>query len=98
MFWGLSDQDKKWKERVNIFIALAPVTRLTNSKSELFQWVAPLSNTFRDAVYAIHVYEVLGSLSNVATKITCEIFPSFCKLAESFLITQDPSLDDTGRF
>jgi hypothetical protein len=98
MFWGLSDQDKEWEKRVNVFIALAPVTRLTNTKSELFKWISPLSNFFRETVYAIHVYEILGSYSSLATKATCAVFPSFCKFAESFLITQDPSLDDTERF
>lgn len=98
MFWGLSDKDKQWEERVNVFIALAPVTRLTNTKSELFKWISPLSNIFRAAVYEIHVYSILGSLSNFATKETCAIFPSFCQFAESFLITQDPSLDDKDRF
>ena len=98
LFWGLSDQDKKWSERINAFIALAPVTRLTNTKSELFKWVSPLSNTFRDALYVVHVYSILGSLSNAATKETCKLFPKFCQFAESFLITQDPSLDDVERF
>ena len=35
LFYALSVKQDLWKEKINLFIALAPVTRLEDSPSEL---------------------------------------------------------------
>lgn len=40
----------------------------------------------------------MESNTEPVTKITCGLIPDLCKLVEGFLITKDPSLDDTDRF
>lgn len=79
-------------------VALAPVTRLTNSKSTFFQLVAGLSNLLRTVMYKIGVYSLFGPNTKVATKYACELAESLCFLVEGQIITQDPSLDDGVRF
>ena len=36
LFYALSDKPDFWKDRLNLFVALAPVTRLDNTGCELF--------------------------------------------------------------
>ena len=40
MFYGISAHQEEWKERLNLWIALAPVTRLDHSKSMLIKLAA----------------------------------------------------------
>ena len=35
MFYGLAENQDFWKDRLNLYVALAPVTRLDHAKSEL---------------------------------------------------------------
>jgi hypothetical protein len=35
MFYGISAHQEEWKERLNLWIALGPVTRLDHSKSKI---------------------------------------------------------------
>jgi hypothetical protein len=37
MFYALSQKPDFWKERLNIFVALAPITRLDHTGSEIFK-------------------------------------------------------------
>lgn len=78
MFYGIADQEDFWKERLNIFIALAPVTRLDHCGSELFVWLSTCWKLFLDSLDLIHVYSILGPLSADATSLACGIFPEFC--------------------
>jgi len=34
LFYALTKKPEFWKERLNLFVALSPVTRMENSKSE----------------------------------------------------------------
>ena len=40
MFSAMSQDHEFWKERLNVFIALAPVTKLTYTGSELFKFLS----------------------------------------------------------
>ena len=44
LFYALSDQPDFWKERLNLFVALAPVTRLDNTGSDLFLYGSKLES------------------------------------------------------
>lgn len=50
LFYALSDQPDFWKERLNLFVALAPVTRLDNTGSDLFLYGSKLENFIRDTL------------------------------------------------
>jgi len=52
MFYALSDKPDFWQERVNLFIALAPVTNLANCSSDLLVLIA---KTIPVLKYAINV-------------------------------------------
>jgi len=98
MFYALATKPAFWAQRLNLFVAFAPVTRVDNTTSELFKYGAKASGLIKSTLYLAHQYEILGPFESQISKITCGLLPDFCKFAEGFLITQDPKLDDTDRF
>jgi hypothetical protein len=61
-----------------LFIALAPVTKLDHTKSDLFLYAAKLGNLLQETLYAIHVYSLFGPATDEISKLTCGILPSLC--------------------
>ena len=98
MFYAIPAFQDYWKERLNLYVALAPITRLDHCGSKIMKDLAKHHTALVDALDVVHVYDIFGTVSSIATDIACGIMPSFCKFAEGFLITSDPTLDDTDRF
>lgn len=98
MFYGLSANQTFWEERLNLFAALAPVTRLTHTGSDLFKLAAQMEGTIAEVASALHVWDILGPFCSAGTTALCGALPSLCQMAEGFLITQNPKLDNTARF
>ena len=46
MFAGLAKQNYYWKDKLNLFIALAPVTKLDYATSTFIQYTAKYSRNF----------------------------------------------------
>jgi pimeloyl-ACP methyl ester carboxylesterase len=42
MFYAIANNEAFWKERLSIFVALAPVTKLDNCGTQLLTWLAPI--------------------------------------------------------
>ena len=87
MFSSLSMHTAYWKERLNVFIALAPVTRLHYTQSELFKLVSGDYNVIKTMADGLHIFSVFGGFLTDGTKVICGTLPRLCKLAEGFLIT-----------
>jgi hypothetical protein len=100
MFYSISDRPDFWKERLNLFTALAPVTRLEYTKNDALKYLHGLaSNWLMNAMYTINIYELFGDdFSQTTLHLVCGIAPGICQFAEGFIITQNPDLDDTPRF
>lgn len=98
MFYQLAKPGNDWKDKLNLYVALAPVTRLDHSTSQLFVYLAKVGNELRDLLYAIHVYHLLDGWQSSVMQAACKVLPPLCQLAEGFLITKDPLLDDPNRF
>ena len=98
MFYALQAEPAYWASKLNLFVALAPVTRLQNTTSALFKYSAKAVKPIQAAFDFAHIWSVMGQGSAAATKVACGLVPSFCQLMEGFLITHDPSLDDEDRF
>lgn len=98
MFYQLSKPNTDWKDKINLFIALAPVTRLDHSSSDLMTFFAKGADSLRNALYLIHVYHLLDGWQSDVMQAACKVFPPLCQLAEGFLITKNPLLDDPTRF
>jgi pimeloyl-ACP methyl ester carboxylesterase len=98
MFYALATNQDFWAQRLTLFASLAPITRIDHTTNKIFGALAQDVNLFASALDLAHVYSVLGPISNWGTKIACSVLPQLCQFAEGFLITQDPSLDDSDRF
>lgn len=83
---------------MNLFVALAPVTKLHNTTVPFLTYLAKAVNIVQDAFDFAHVYDLFGPDSALVTKIVCGILPDFCRLLQLFVASHDPLLDDEDRF
>jgi len=98
MFSAMSLDHEFWKERLNVFIALAPVTKLHYTGSALFKFLSEFQTSVHSLTNALHIYSIFGGFATTGTKVICSISAHLCKLVEGFIITKNPRLDDTKRF
>ena len=60
MFYGLSTDPDYFKQRINLFVALAPVVKLGTTNTPAFKMVSFLGNTFVNMFAKRGVYEAFG--------------------------------------
>ena len=58
MFYALSAHPDYWKEKLGLFVALAPVTSLHNSSSELFKLLTGISTQLQSIADFLHMYSI----------------------------------------
>ena len=61
MFYALSKYGDSMREKLSLFVALAPVTKITNQKAEVISVAADLYVAIKDAAKLIHLYEIGGT-------------------------------------
>lgn len=100
MFYGLSEKMDYFKNKVNLFVALAPITKIPNTQSKSLQFAAYSYRALYDAIDTFGVWEMLPSdwETSSLTKMLCNNLTSFCVYLEEFFATSDPGADDTDRF
>jgi len=80
MFAALSDKEQYWKERINMFIALAPVL-IPNKNNLLFDIAAKNSKILEQSLAMSNIWELFGSNWAEQQKIVKMVAPSFTKAA-----------------
>jgi hypothetical protein len=86
MFYALATDPDYWEDRVNLFVALAPVVNLSNTESTLLKFIARM-----DGILAIFAkMGSSGELFRKGTKINdnggwCTRFVPFCGKIFGFL-------------
>ena len=75
MFYALSAHPSYWESKLNLFVALAPITRMKDTTSAFFKYGSKIIGPIEDAADFAHVWEILGSTSSVATKVVCGLIP-----------------------
>ena len=60
MFYGISTHQEEWKERLNLWIAVAPVTRLDHSKSKLIKLAASYDKQIKYVADYLGAWYILG--------------------------------------
>ena len=98
MFAGLAKQNYYWKDKLNLFIALAPVTKLDYSTSTFIQYTAKYSDYIESTLRFVGIYEFFNIANSNTVTYTCRLLPSWCKYTREFLLTSNPKLDDEERF
>ena len=101
MFYALSDSNPdlqlKLKSSINLFIALAPVTRFDHFGSIIGGFLIPYTEYLATFFDLIGIYE-FGNPLKVIASVVCVIDGPLCQYSEGFLTTSDPSFDDPDRF
>ena len=101
MFYALAGSKpslrKYLSESINLFVALAPVTRFDHSGSTLNQLLIPFADKIAYVLDFFGIYEVGNSMRILGASI-CTINGPLCQWAEGFMTTSDPSYDDPDRF
>lgn len=73
MFAALSRQPDYWKQKMNLFIALAPVTSLHDTSSPLVRMMTSIQKTVEDVADSLHVYTIFGDgFSQFLTSAFCK--------------------------
>jgi hypothetical protein len=75
LFYALSVSQDLWKERINLFIALAPVTRLNYSPSELLTNLAKYLHSNTKLFRSFGINEVFTEKSKRIADNTCGLMP-----------------------
>lgn len=85
---------------MNLFVALAPITKIPNTQSNTLQFAAFSYRMLYDAVDLVNYWEMLPAdwATNTLTKLFCNNITDFCVFLEEFFCTDDPGADDKDRF
>ena len=96
MFTALAQDEASFADKLSIFVALGPVTKITNTQSELLKLASDLYTELADttALLGIHNLFPRNYLTNEAMKLFCTHIDALCKLAESLFVTNKSELDD----
>jgi len=99
MFYNFTRPNKKFfTSRVNLFVALAPVTRVQNIKPWFFRWLASETDWIKWATDTFGWYEIFGFYANERSRLVCGVTPSVCTNLEGMFLTSDPKYEDPDRF
>ena len=100
MFYGLSNFESYYKEKMSVFVALAPVSMIPNTEAEIFKFAADFYDELDDTMNLLGIHSVLNATwyTNATTKIFCNSIPAFCLLLEKLFVSSDPAYDDQDRF
>lgn len=100
MFYGLAEAESYFVNKVSVFVALAPVTKIPNTRAAVIQYAVDFYNELDDAFDLFGIDHLLGMnwLTNTTTKLFCNSMIEFCLLLEGLMATNDPDLDDADRY
>lgn len=96
MFYGLANYEDYYKEKLSVFVALAPVSMIPNTKCEFFKLAAALYDEIDDAFWTLNIHSVLNNTwyTSDTTKLFCNMIPSLCLALERLFITNNTKYDD----
>ena len=101
LFYGLSPTcglRKYFRDRINLFIALGPVTKLDNLKSPVLRFMMQYYEQIKWVFMKLNFYEFFGGEIWIDyTKTICALFNESCTLFSSFIFNQNPNSDDNER-
>lgn len=99
MFYALATNEDYFASRVNVFVALGPVLKLTHCKSSLIQFVANHRTLLTDTCQLLGIYEFFPAnwMTTGAMRLLCGTIPALCDLGVFLVADEDTSLDDPVR-
>jgi hypothetical protein len=60
LFYGLTKDEKYFKDRLNLFVALAPATKITNSASQHLRFLSKFEQFLEKKAASLGIKEIYG--------------------------------------
>ena len=100
MFTALSTNQAYFKDKVPLFVALGPVTKISHTEAEVFQWGENFYSELADTCSLLDIHSIMDAnwFTSTVSQFFCSHIPLFCELIEKLFATHQPKLDDTDRF
>ena len=100
MFYALSENESYFADKVSLYVALAPITKITNEESTAIRWASMNYDLLDHTIKTLGMYEMLGSnwLVDTVTREFCTILEEFCNLLQKLFDNKHPDTDDPDRF
>ena len=101
MFYGASEQPEYFKDKVSLFVALGPVTKIPHEQCKAITLASTIYDTLATAASTFGIDVMLDSnwFTSEATKLFCTNGPlqDFCDYMAEAFISGDPKADDHDR-
>ena len=100
MFYALAEDEASYKDKLSLFVGLGPVSKISHTESDLLQFIPHFYDLINSTADLLGIHNVAASnwLTDSAMKLFCTHIDTFCKLIESFFVTNKTDLDDDERF
>ena len=80
MFTALAEEFDDVEDKINLFVALAPITHLAGSHDGFWVEVSKIIPVLRDLLNALEIYELFGPRWNDIRGPVCLVFTDLCDL------------------
>ena len=100
MFSALSENSAYFEDKVPIFVAVGPVTKISHTGAQLFSFTSHFYDEVVDTADLLGIHEIGGAnwYDKAATNLFCVHIPEFCEVLSELFVTDNPDLDDNDRF
>lgn len=82
MFYSLSVNKQFWANKINLFVALAPVASMQHFNNPLILWLQPFTPIIEFVLKLLNQHSLFGYFSQIATSVICLLDPLLCRAAE----------------
>ena len=96
MFTALAQDEASFADKLSLFVALGPVTKITNTKSQLLQLASTFYRELETTSNLLGIHNLFGNnwLTDGTMDLFCTHIDTLCKAVESFFVTDKTDLDD----
>lgn len=100
MYVGTAELADYYAEKLSIFVALAPVSKITHTEVSLFRDAAHFYDEVDDFLNLFNIHSLLNKTwyTSGAVGLVCNTAPWFCYDLEEIFVTADTEWDDKDRF
>ena len=100
MFTGLAREEEWFKDKVSIFVALGPVTKITNTTVTVLQIMDQFYREVYDAASVAGAYNLFprSYITQTAMDIFCTHIDTLCKAITGIMTNDKSSLDNDERY
>lgn len=99
MFAALPDHLEFFQERINLFVALAPPTRISHTSAEIFQYLSKHEEILKYIAEEWGLYELFpyDPFGNTMFHNFCKYAKYFCELGIKMIMSTDSKVDNMDR-